>query len=53
MSPQIITCFVITFIVMVLFIWNPYTSFAFTSLIGIVLYFVTGCADEEIIVSSF
>lgn len=53
MEPQVMICFAITILMMVLFIWNPYNSLATTSVIGIVLYFVTGCVDEEVIVSSF
>ena len=46
-------CFAITALLMVLFIWDPYKSIATTTVLGVVLFYVTGCVDEEIIVSSF
>lgn len=46
-------CFAITALLMVLFIWDPYKSIATTTVLGVVLFYITGCVDEEIVVSSF
>ena len=53
MDMQVMICFAITILLMVLFIWNPYKSIATTTVLGILLYFVTGCVDEEAIIQSF
>ncbi|MBM6777809.1 anion permease [Collinsella tanakaei] len=53
MDMQVMICFAITILLMVLFIWDPYKSIATTTVLGVVLFFITGCVDEEVVVSSF
>jgi len=53
MSTQIIVCFGLCILTMVLYLWNPYKSLATTGIISVILLSQTGCLETSALVSNF